>query len=81
MATVRGIELFDLVELVEPVEHIPAGATGGVLELHDDGKVAMVEFTSMPADTALERIEFVPLTKLRVVKPHGPSEDGSAEPR
>jgi hypothetical protein len=70
MATVHEIGLFDVVELLEPVEHVPAGATGGVLEFHDGGKVAMVEFTSMPADLALERIEFVPLHKLRLVKSH-----------
>jgi hypothetical protein len=36
-----------------------------VLEFRDDGGVAMVEITSMPAEPILERIAFVPLAKLR----------------
>ncbi len=65
MATVSEIGLFDRVELLEPQNAAPAGAIGAVLELHDDGTVAMVEFTSMPAEPALDRIEFVALAKLR----------------
>jgi hypothetical protein len=75
VAVTHHIALFDKVELLEPVEHVSAGATGSVLEFHDGGKVAMVEFTSMPADMALERIEFVPLAKLRLLKPHDSSRD------
>ncbi|MBV9167864.1 MAG: hypothetical protein JO321_15535 [Solirubrobacterales bacterium] len=68
MATVRDIGLFDIVELLEPVNKVPVGATGAVLEFRDDGKVAMVEFTSMPPELTLERIEFVSLSKLRLLK-------------
>ncbi len=55
--------MFDLVELTEPVDDIPAGARGGVLELRDSDR-AMVEITSLPLDT-VDRIIFVPLSKLR----------------
>jgi hypothetical protein len=70
VAVTRDISLFDLVELLEPIDKVPVGATGGVLEFHDDGKVAMVEFTSMPPDAVLHRIELVPLSKLRLIKSH-----------
>jgi hypothetical protein len=63
MPALREITTYDLVELTEPVESIPAGACGGVLELRD-GDSAMVEITSLPLD-AVDRIVFVPLTKLR----------------
>jgi hypothetical protein len=65
MATVRDIGLNDQVELLEPEDDVPVGATGSVLEFRDDGGVAMVEITSMPAEPILERIAFVPLAKLR----------------
>jgi hypothetical protein len=65
MPTLQEITTFDLVELTESVEGIPAGARGGVLELRDDGR-AMVEITSLPLD-AVDRVIFVPLTKLRRV--------------
>jgi hypothetical protein len=55
----------DLVELTAPIDDIPAGARGGVLELRD-GDTAMVEITSLPLDS-VERIVFVPLAKLRRV--------------
>jgi hypothetical protein len=63
MPTLHEITTYDLVELTEPVEKIPAGARGGVLELRD-GDRAMVEITSLPLDS-VERIIFVPLAKLR----------------
>jgi hypothetical protein len=63
MPTLHEITTYDLVELTEPVEKIPAGARGGVLELRD-GDRAMVEITSLPLDS-VERIIFVPLSKLR----------------
>jgi hypothetical protein len=63
MPALREITTYDLVELTEPVESIPAGARGGVLELRDDDR-AMVEITSLPLD-AVDRIVFVPLAKLR----------------
>jgi hypothetical protein len=47
MPALREITTYDLVELTEPVESIPAGARGGVLELRD-GDRAMVEITSLP---------------------------------
>ena len=65
MPALREITAFDLVELTEPVDSIPAGARGGVLELRD-GDRAMVEITSPPLDEA-ERIVFAPLGKLRRV--------------
>jgi hypothetical protein len=63
MPALREITAFDLVELTEPVDDIPAGAREGVLELRDSDR-AMVEITSLPLD-AVDRIVFVPLSKLR----------------
>jgi hypothetical protein len=71
MATVREIGVHDHVALLEPVDKVPLGATGAVLELHNAGKFAMVEFTSMPPEPLLDRIAFVPLDKLRLTNPHG----------
>lgn len=65
MVVVHEIHLFDRVELLEPTGSVPAGATGAVLEFRDADTVAMVEFTSMPTEPVLDRIEFVPLTNLR----------------
>ncbi len=59
----REITAFDRVELIEPVDDVPAGARGGVLELRD-GELAMVEITMPELDPAA-RIVFVPLAKLR----------------
>jgi hypothetical protein len=64
MPALHEITTFDLVELTESVEGIPAGASGGVLELRDDGR-AMVEITSLPQLDAVNRIVFPPLSKLR----------------
>ncbi len=55
--------VLDLIELIEPFDGIPAGATGGLLELNDDD-TAMVEITSIP-ELDIERIIFPPLAKLR----------------
>lgn len=55
--------MLDLIELTEPFDGIPAGATGGVLELIDDDRT-MVEITSIP-ELDIERIIFPPLAKLR----------------
>ncbi|MGH2854265.1 MAG: hypothetical protein ACRDLF_08765 [Solirubrobacteraceae bacterium] len=63
MPALREITAFDLVELIEPIDDVPAGARGGVLELRDDDR-AIVEITSLPLDS-VDRIIFVPLTKLR----------------
>jgi hypothetical protein len=68
MAAMREIAEFDMVELREAFETAPAGATGGVLDIFDGG-VAMVEFTSLPADFGLDRILVVPIDKLRVIEP------------
>lgn len=57
------IDVLDVIELTEPSWGIPAGATGGVLELVDDDR-AMVEITSIP-ELDEERIIFPPLSKLR----------------
>lgn len=66
MPTLHEITTFDLVELTEPIEGIPAGARGGVLELRPGDK-AMIEITSLPQLDAVERIIFPPLSKLRRV--------------
>ncbi len=61
--TASKIDLFDMVELTKPFEHIPAGARGGVLEMR--GKdVAMVEIME-PRFEGVDRIVFVPLAQLR----------------
>jgi hypothetical protein len=67
MAVAHKIAEFDLVELTEPVDDAPAGARGGVLELHDDD-TAMIEVTKPDLGPAA-RIIFVPLGKLRLVEP------------
>lgn len=58
------LAVLDLIELTEPIDGIPTGATGGLLELMDE-HTAMVEITSIPELDAVERIIFPPLTKLR----------------
>jgi len=63
MPATHEITTLALVELTEPIEGMPAGAHGGVLELRGED-TAMVEITSLPLDVA-ERIVFVPLAKLR----------------
>ncbi|MGA2454299.1 MAG: DUF6883 domain-containing protein [Solirubrobacteraceae bacterium] len=63
MPALRDIATSYLVELTTPVEGVPAGARGGVLELRDDN-TAMIEITSLPLDS-VERIIFVPLAQLR----------------
>lgn len=65
MAVAHRIAEFDIVELTEPVDDAPAGARGGVLELHPDD-TAMVEITEPPLDAAA-RIVFAPLAKLKLV--------------
>jgi hypothetical protein len=73
MPATHKIAVLDLIELTEPFDGIPAGATGGVLELINDD-TALVEITSIP-ELDLERIIFPPLAKLRRIpatsgKPH-----------
>jgi hypothetical protein len=63
MPATEKISVLDLVELTEPFDGIPAGATGGALEMMDSGKV-MVEITSIP-ELDIERIIFPPVSKLR----------------
>ena len=67
MAIAHKITSFDIVELTERVDDAPAGARGGVLELYRPD-VAMIEVLE-PELGGAERIVFVPLDKLRVVKP------------
>ncbi|HEY2283875.1 MAG TPA: hypothetical protein VGH60_10040 [Solirubrobacteraceae bacterium] len=62
MSTTDKIAVLDLIELTEPFDGIPAGATGGVLELIDEDR-ALVEITSIP-ELDTERIIFPPLAKL-----------------
>jgi len=63
MPATEKIALLDVIELTEPFDGIPAGATGGVLELNDDD-TALVEITSIP-ELDIERIIFPPVAKLR----------------
>jgi hypothetical protein len=67
MAVAHKVGAFDIVELTEPIDDAPAGARGGVLELHDRD-TAMVEVLEPKLGPAA-RIVFVPLTKLRVIEP------------
>lgn len=64
MSTGTKISVLDLVELTEAFRGIPAGATGGALELMDSDNV-MVEITSIPELDSVERIVFPPPSKLR----------------
>ena len=63
MSTTDKLEVLDLIELTEPHDGIPAGSTGGLLELIDHD-TALVEITSIP-ELDEERIIFPPLAKLR----------------
>lgn len=67
MAIAQEISPFDIVELTERVDDAPAGARGGVLELYTP-ETAMIEVLEPELGPAA-RIVFVPLDKLRVVKP------------
>jgi len=67
VAIADKITPFDIVELTERVDDAPAGARGGVLELYTP-EVAMVEVLEPELNVAA-RIVFVPLDKLRLVKP------------
>lgn len=78
MPALHEIATYDLVELAEPVEGIPVGARGGLLELRDCDN-AMVEITSLPLDP-VDRILFVPLAKLRRVGTQ-PRRGGQGTPR
>jgi hypothetical protein len=66
MAMTHEITPFDIVELTERVDDAPAGARGGVLELHNP-ETAMLEILEPELGPAA-RIVFAPLDKLRVVK-------------
>jgi len=68
MAVTRHVAEFDIVELLDRVAAAPAGARGGVLELLD-GRTAMIELTSLPAEMGIDRIVVAPLDRLRVVAP------------
>jgi len=64
MARVREIAIGDLVELTEPIDRAPAGATGGITDVLENGKV-IVELTSLPPGPELDRIVIVSPDKLR----------------
>lgn len=70
MTAVKEISELDTVRLAEPFENAPAGATGGVLDVFEDGN-AMVEFTSLPESTGVDRVLVVPLSKLRLIRSGG----------
>lgn len=55
---------FDKVELTEAIESAPAGASGTVLDLLDDG-AAIVEISALPLEPILDRLVFAPVDKLR----------------
>jgi len=76
MSPLENISVLDVVELTEPFSGIPAGATGGALELMEDGAV-MVEITSIP-ELDIERIIFPPAAKLRRI---GTARTGHAHAR
>jgi hypothetical protein len=75
MATTRQIGLYDIVELLEPIDAAPAGAQGPVIEFIQDGTVAEIEIRE-PHLEGLESIVHTTLDKLRVVKPHDASSQG-----
>lgn len=77
MPASETISVLDLVELTTPEGEIPAGASGGVLELCEND-TAMVEITSMPALDAVERIVFPRLSKLHRIGAARPGGDGIA---
>ncbi len=66
MATVHDIAAYDLVELTEQVEHVPAGARAGVMEVRH-GDHVMLEVME-PDLGALDRVVFAPVAKLRVIE-------------
>jgi hypothetical protein len=71
VATTREIHLYDIVELLEPVDAAPAGARGGVLEFVGDNRhVAQIEITEPKFDDVLDSIVYATPDQLRVVKPH-----------
>jgi hypothetical protein len=74
MATTRQIGLYDIVELLEPIDAAPAGATGPVIEFIRNGTVAEIEIRE-PRLEGLDGIVHATLDKLRVVKPHERSAD------
>lgn len=69
MATVHDIAAYDLVELTEPVEHVPAGARAGVMEVRNGDEV-MLEIMDPDLD---DRIIFAPVSKLRRIQGAPPS--------
>jgi hypothetical protein len=69
VATTRHIAQYDIVELLEPVDAAPAGATGGVLDfLGEDGDIAEIEIMEPSLEDALDRIVYAPLSKLRRIE-------------
>ena len=75
VATTREVQLYDIVELLEPVDAAPAGSRGGVIEfIGDNHEVAEIEITD-PKLNGLDAIVYATLDKLRIVEPHTVSAD------
>lgn len=75
MPATHQISAFDKVELTEAIDSAPAGASGTVLDLLNDG-AAIVEISSIPIEPILDRLVFAPIDKLRRIpaapgKSHG----------
>jgi hypothetical protein len=66
MATVHKIELYDVVELLEPTGGAPSGAQGTVIHFLHDDTVAEIEITK-PVLEGLDSIVYAPLSNLRRV--------------
>jgi hypothetical protein len=77
VATIREIQLYDIVEVLEPVDAAPAGSRGGVIEfVGDNHEIAEIEITDPKLD-GLDAIVYTTLDKLRVVEPHAASSDSA----
>ena len=68
MAATGEIDLFDWVELTEPVGAAQAGWRGGVIEFAAD-EVALVEVMQPDLDDVIERLVYAPLSSLRPIPP------------
>ena len=75
VATTREIQLYDIVELLEPVDAAPAGSRGGVIEfVGDKSEIAEIEITDPKLD-GLDAIVYTTLDKLRRLEPPSPSDN------
>lgn len=64
MAVTQNISLYDIVELLEPIDAAPAGARGPVIDFIKNGEVAEIELREPRLD-GLDAIVYAPLSKLR----------------